>query len=180
MYKKYFVLFLFIVFLSNITKGESVSYFIKKHNLPANINVLSIFGEDCVNCYYGFSYFLKEHKADFKKENFVFLFQKTAEKEVDNIFKYRLGFEKTGYKIIVDDAFYALLSKNGVSTLSIIEKENETMLLQYDKELKMLLSKKNIFDGYLTDIFIFKNKLFAFENYSAKGDVATLHVYQFK
>lgn len=122
MHKKYFIPLVLFISSFSTTKGETISYFIKKYNLPENINVLSVFGEDCVNCYYGFSYFLKEHKNDFKKEDFVFLFQKAAEKEIDNIFKYRLGFEKTGYRIIVDDAFYALVNIKEVSTLCIIEK----------------------------------------------------------
>ena len=124
MSKKYFA-FLFVFFITSFSltaKEKNITYFIKKYNLPENLNILSVFGEDCVNCYYGFSHFLKEHAADFKKEYFIFLFQNSAENEIDNIFKFRLGFEKAGYKIIVDDEFYACVNKNGVTTLSIIEK----------------------------------------------------------
>jgi len=128
MSKKYFafLLIFFITSFSLTAKEKNITCFIKKYNLPENLNILSVFGEDCVNCYYGFSHFLKEHAADFKKEDFIFLFQNSAENEIDNIFKFRLGFEKSGYKIIVDDEFYSCLNKNGVTTLSIIEKAKVT------------------------------------------------------
>lgn len=124
MIKKYFFFFiLFLLFVPfSVASEKQLSYFIKKYGLAENLNILSVFGEDCVNCYYGFSYFLKEHKDDFKKEDFVFLFQKTVENEIDNIFKFRLGLEKNGYRIIIDDLFYEQVNKNGVTTLSIIEK----------------------------------------------------------
>lgn len=124
MIKKYsFFSILFIACISfSYASEKELSFFIKKYNLSENINILSVFGEDCINCYYGFSYFLKEHKDEFKKENFVFLFQKSAENEIDNIFKFRLGVEKTGCRIIIDDAFYNQVNKNGVTTLNIIEK----------------------------------------------------------
>lgn len=128
MYKKYFT-FLFVFFIASVSllaKEKNISYFIKKYNLPENLNILSVFGEDCVNCYYGFSHFLKEHKTDFKKEDFVFLFENSAENEIDNIFKFRLGFDKAGYKIIVDNEFYSRVNKNGITTLSIIEKAKVT------------------------------------------------------
>ena len=124
MNKKNVILFYLFALNFFALKSETLAHYLSKYNLPENINVLSVFSEDCVNCYYGFSYFLKEHQTDFKKEKFVFLFQKAAEKEIDNIFKYRLGLEKAGYKIIVDDAFYVLVCKSGVTTLSIIEKES--------------------------------------------------------
>lgn len=57
-------------------------------------------------------------------------------------------------------------------------KQNEASVLQYDADLKTLISKKKIFDGYFSDVFVVQNKIFAFENYSEKGDVATLHVYK--
>jgi len=59
-------------------------------------------------------------------------------------------------------------------------KQNEAVLLQYDPDFKTLLSKKKIYDGYLSDIFLVNTTLFAFENYSEKGDVAVLHTYKLK
>lgn len=124
MFKKCFpfFIFFFITISFSAASEKELSYYIKKHELSENINILSVFGEDCVNCYYGFSYFLKEHKDEFKKEDFVFLFQKSAENEIDNIFKFRLGVDKIGCRIIIDDAFYDQVNKNGITTLSIIEK----------------------------------------------------------
>lgn len=40
--------------------------------------------------------------------------------------------------------------------------------------------EKTILDGYLDDIFVMMNKVFAFENYSEKGDAAILHIYELK
>jgi len=84
---------LFIAFPS-VAKEKALPYFIKKYNLPDNVNILSVFGNDCINCYYGFSMFLKAHDTDFKKKDFVFLFQESAKGEIDNIFKYQLGLDK--------------------------------------------------------------------------------------
>jgi hypothetical protein len=59
-------------------------------------------------------------------------------------------------------------------------KQNEMCLFQYDPEFKKLISKKAIIDGYLDDVFVVNNKVFAFENYSEKGDAAILHIYELK
>jgi len=58
------------------------------------------------------------------------------------------------------------------------QKQNEASILQYDIDLKTLVSKKKFFEGYFSDVFVLQNKIFAFENYSEKGDVATLHIYR--
>jgi hypothetical protein len=118
-----------------MAKEKPLPHYIKKYKLPANVNILSVYGEDCTNCYYGFSFFLKSHEAYFKKKDFVFLFQKSAEHEIDNIFYYRLKLEKEGCNIIVDDEFYAQLGTKGVTTLSIIE----------NKKLKEQFISKDIY-----------------------------------
>lgn len=117
----YSILVSLLIGHSAIAKEKTISSFIKKYNLPSDVNILSVFEEDCVNCYYGFSFFLKDHAKDFKKEDFVFLFQKKAENEIDNIFKYRLELDKTGCRIIADDDFYKKINTKGVTTLSIIK-----------------------------------------------------------
>lgn len=127
--------FILLTSLSLKAVEKPLPYYVKKYNLPANVNVLSVYGEDCINCYYGFSFFLKSHEAYFKKKDFVFLFQKSAEHEIVNIFNYRLKLEKEGCNIIVDDEFYAQLDTKGVTTLSIIE----------NKKLKEQFISKDIY-----------------------------------
>ncbi|HLF52340.1 hypothetical protein, partial [Flavobacterium sp.] len=73
MHKK--IIFTSLLFIISIlASAKPLSYYLLKYNLPANVNVLSVLEQDCVNCHYGFSSFLKQHKGEFDKENFVFLF----------------------------------------------------------------------------------------------------------
>ena len=136
MSKKNSFAFIFLLLAYTISaKDKPVSEYLNKHKLPINVNVLSVFAEDCVNCHYGFSSFLKNHTNDLNKKNFVFLFQKSAEGEINNILKYRLELEKNDYTVIVDDAFYNSINKNGVTTLTIIE----------NKQIKEQFTSKNIY-----------------------------------
>jgi len=128
-----FLGFCLLTGFQSVATEKPLSYFTKKYNLPDNVNVLSVFSNDCINCYYGFSMFLKSHEDDFKKKDFVFLFKKEA--EVDNIFKYQLGLDKTGCSVIVDDDFYKALDKHLVTTLTIIE----------DKKIREQFTSKDIY-----------------------------------
>jgi|SRR6218665_1018280 len=120
--KKSVILLLFsFITLPSIAKDKPVSYFIRKYHLPDDINILAVFGHDCINCYYGFSFFLKSHETEFKKNDFVFLFQKETSGEIDNIFKYQLELNKNDCHIIIDDLFYEAINKQGVTSLTIIE-----------------------------------------------------------
>ncbi|HLF52321.1 hypothetical protein [Flavobacterium sp.] len=123
---RYILLSLSILFASiSHAIDNPVSYYLVKYKLPINVNVLSVFGEDCLNCYYGFSNFIQNDKEMNKKE-LVFIFQKNAESEIDNIFKYRLKLNKNDYTIIVDNDFYSSVNKEGVTALTIIKDKNIT------------------------------------------------------
>ena len=94
-----------------------------------------------------------------------------------------MGIDQKSIDIVGKDKFFWISKVFSYQNAMFIignQKQNEMSLYQYDKEFEKLISKKNIFNGYLSNIFLVQNKIFCFEDYSEKGDVATLHIYELK
>jgi hypothetical protein len=121
--KKIIASILISIFFTPFCSAETkdLSYYLKKYNLPETVNILAVFENDCLNCYYGFSIFLQTHEKELTKENFVILFSDITDSELDNFFQYRFHTVREKYRTVIDSEFYASLNKNSTSSLVVID-----------------------------------------------------------
>lgn len=126
--KKNILLTLFVV-ASICTHAHNLKQLLKKNHLPGDVTILSVMNEDCLNCYYGFSFFLKNKKADIQEGKLVFLLEERSRPDLEAFFTYRLGLDSKNCKIILDDNLFQLLNLHGATTLNVIN--NYSLQEQY-------------------------------------------------
>lgn len=120
------VILLFLVLFSYNLSAKPLSFYLKKHDLPSDVNILAFYKNDCVNCYFGFSAFIKQYSEQLNSKNFAFLFENISNEEIDNFFQYKLGLNRQDYKVIADEEFYTKINSGSGSSLIVIEKSEIT------------------------------------------------------
>ncbi len=139
-------IFLSILRFSNIFSQNELSYYLNLYNQSSkNLTVISISGNECVNCYASIHYLLNDLKME--STNTLFLVKDVPKRELGFFMEDKFNIDTAQYRIIIDNLFFSALNNKSGFSSSISVCNDESLLFQTEFKNIDIVSLKKYLPG---------------------------------
>lgn len=148
------LILLFILCISNSFSQNHLTGYLNYYNKSGeNLTIISISGNECVNCYASIHYLIDDLKLE--KSNSIFLIKDVPERELVYFMLNNFSIDTAKYSIVIDNALFNELNSNSGYSSSISICNSKELIFQTGfKNLDLVSLKqyyKNTFDIKLSD-----------------------------